>query len=447
MNLTVLGMNFRTAPIGLREKVSFTSSGIPPALQRILEQLPESELVLVSTCNRTELYVAGIEIADRKGELVRALLTDLQADETGELSQHFYLKTSHEAAEHLIAVVCSLDSMVVGETEILGQVKEAYMLARQEGTVGKILNPLFQTAFRYAKRVHTETDICRGRVSVSSIAVDFACKVFDQLDRKTVMIVGAGETAELALKSLVDKGVNEVLVLNRSFHKGKALAEQHGGRAIQFELLTDYLPGTDIVISSTAAPHCVIHANTVRSAIKARRGRPMLLIDIAVPRDIEAAAGDLENVYLYHIDDLQKVAYENLSKREQGVETAWRIVKEGTAELAATFEGGALRLLLREFDGWGREIRDSAIKRAFAKEKLSSLPEPCRDEIETLVHKTVNKMLAAPREALKKAAKNGQWDEYARVARDLFDLKNDSEQESLEKESERETPQSTGNEK
>lgn len=439
MNLTMLGINFRTAPIGLRETVSFASSEIPSALQRIAGRLPESELVLVSTCNRTELYVAGEDVSGRKNELVKALLIEAQVQEAEELSQHFYLKTSHEASEHLIAVVCSLDSMVVGETEILGQVKEAYMLARQEGTIGKILHPLFQTAFRYAKRVHTETDICRGRVSVSSIAVDFTCKVFDELGQKAVMIVGAGETAELALKSLVEKGVTEVLVLNRSFANGKTLAERYGGRAIQFDLLADYLPRTDIVISSTSAPHCVLHADMVHNAIRERKGRPMLLIDIAVPRDIEAASGDLENVYLYHIDDLQKVASENLAKREQGIENAWRIVREGTAELAATFEGGALRVLLREFDGWGREIKETALKRAFAKEKLSSLPEPCRNEIETVVQKTVNKMLAAPREALKKAAKNGQWDEYARVARDLFDLKNDSEQENLEKKDSSET--------
>ena len=420
MNLAMLGINFRTAPIELRERVSLSPDSIPAALRRIMPLLPGAELVLASTCNRTELYVAGIDKIAGKDELIATLLDALEVSDVENEPSHFYFQSGIEAAEHLISVACSLDSMVVGETEILGQIKRAYMLASREETVGKVLHAVFQVAFRYAKRVHSETDISRGRVSVSSLAVEFAEKVFEDLSDKTIMIVGAGETAELALKSLIEKGATEVLVLNRSFHKGKALADEYGGRAIQFDLLADYLPKTDIVISSTGAPHCVVHADAVRNAMKARRGLPILLVDIAVPRDIEAAAGDVKNVYLYHIDDLQKVADENLSKRQQAIDAAWKIVKEGTSEVAETFEGTDFRTLMRDFDLQAREVKEVALARSFAKEKMADLSDECREEIDAVVQATINKLLAEPRTALRRAAKNGQWQQYAEVVRDLF---------------------------
>ena len=420
MNLAVLGINFRSAPIELRETVSFRPEQIPDVLRRVGERLPGAERVLVSTCNRTELYVAAHEELPGKEGMVAAVMTGADASAAAASVEHFYLRTGADAVEHAIAVASSLDSMVVGETEILGQVKQAFVIASGEETSGKMLNNLFQAVFRYAKRVHTETDICRGRVSVSSIAVEFAEKVFEDMSEKTVMIVGAGETAELALKSLVEKGVTEVLVLNRSFHRGKALAEQYGGRAIQFELLADYLPRTDIVISSTGAPHCVIQADAVRDAIRARMGRPILLIDIAMPRDVDAAAGRLENVYLYHIDDLQRVADENLATRQKAIDSAWQIVRAGAAELAAQFAGADIGTLMREFEQQARGIKEEELNRTFAKEKMSGLSEECREEVSQLVQKTINKLLAAPRAALHRAAKDGQWPEYSRVVRDLF---------------------------
>jgi glutamyl-tRNA reductase len=420
MNLALLGINFRSAPIELREKVSWNPDKIPATLQRIRARRPSAELVLVSTCNRTELYVADSDGAPQKDDLIADLLDGLDIPPIEQLASHFYFESGMEAAQHLVAVSSSLESMVVGETEILGQVKRAYMIAEQEELVGKTLRTVFPEAFRIAKRVHSETDISRGRVSVSSIAVEFADKVFESLSEKTVMIVGAGETAELALKSLVGKGVTEVLVLNRSFHKGIALASQCGGRAIQFDSLADYLARTDIVISSTGAPHCVIHTEAVRAAVKARRGRPILLIDIAVPRDIEASAGDLDNVYLYHIDDLQKVADGNLSKRQAAIDAAWAILKQGTTELTEAFEGADFRTLMQQFDRQAQAIKAAALERSFAKAKMAALPEACREEVDAVVQATINKLLAEPRNALRRAAKNGQWQAYSEVARDLF---------------------------
>ena len=432
MTTAVIGISFRSAPIELREKAAFRSDDVPVTLERIREAFPGSELVLVSTCNRTELYTAGIDVEAHKGRLVAALLRDAAGAPPADAEQHFYVKRDLEATEHLMAVAASLDAMVVGETEILGQVKQALLLADEAQTTGKVLQPLFQNAFKAAKRVHTETDICRGRVSVSSLAVEFAEKVFEDLSARTVMIVGAGETAELALKSLMDRGARDVMVLNRSAERGQALAARCGGRSIPFDLLDDYLPKADIVISSTSAPHLVVHAASVRKAVSIRHGRPMLLVDIAMPRDIDPAASQIKDVYLYSIDDLQRIAENNLAKRHAAVDRAWKIVRECTAEAAALFEEPGLRLLLRKFDEHGREICETALQRALAKEKLAALPDPCREEIRTLAQKIVNKMLAEPREAVKRAAKNGNWEEYSRVVKDLFGFeKKDTDQKKM----------------
>ncbi len=420
MNVAVIGISYHTASVEVRERVSVRAGDVMALLQRIRDQFHGAELVLVSTCNRTELYTAGIDVSAAKHRLFQLLLKGDEQFHADELEQHFYVKNDLDAAEHILAVASSLDAMVVGESEILGQVKQAFGVADEAGMTGKVLQPLFQLAFKTAKRVHTETDICRGRVSVSSLAVEFAEKVFDDLRSKTVMLVGAGETAELALKSLMDRGAKDVLVLNRSHGRGQDLAARCGGRAIQFDLLEDYLARADIVISSTSAPHLVIHAAAVQRAIDTRRGKPMLMVDIAVPRDIDPAAALIKNVYVYSIDDLQLIAAENIAKRREAVEQAWVIVRQGLAEIAEHFEGGSLREVLRKFDEHGREVCESALKRALAKERLAGLPEPSREEIREMARKIVGKMLAEPREALKRAAKTGELDKYVQVVNDLF---------------------------
>ncbi|MEI8243273.1 MAG: glutamyl-tRNA reductase [bacterium] len=422
MNLAVLGINFKTAPLELREQASFRASEIPGALQRMAAAFPGAGLVLLSTCNRTELYLAGVDVAASRMDLARSLLKNADAGLAAAADAHFYVKTGIEAAEHLLTVASSLDSMVVGETEILGQVKQAFALAGEAGTQGRKIPSLFHHAFRCAKRVHAETDISRGRVSVSSVAVEFAERVFEDLSAKTVMIVGAGEMAELALKSLVEHGAREVLVLNRSMENGQALAGRHGGRAIPFELLDDYLPQADIIISSTSAPHAIIRAAAVRRAMEIRRGRPVLLVDIAMPRDIEPAAGEVKDVYLYHIDDLQRVAAENLARRQEAVERAWQIVREVSGEWADLFKVRNVGAVMAQLDAHGREVCESILTRYLAKEKLAALPEPCKEEIRELARKIVSKMLAAPRETLRQAAKDGEWEAYAKIAPRLLGL-------------------------
>jgi glutamyl-tRNA reductase len=433
MNLAVLGINFKTAPVEIRELASFRASEIPGALQRLAEIFPGAGFVLLSTCNRTELYLSGLNAAAHRLELARALLKNADAGLAAGADKHFYVKTDLEAVEHLLTVASSLDSMVVGETEILGQVKQAFALAGEAGTLGRNLPSLFHHAFRCAKRVHAETDISRGRVSVSSVAVEFAEKVFADLGAKTVMIVGAGEMAELALKSLVERGARDVLVLNRSMENGQALAARHGGRAIPFDLLDDYLPQAVIVISSTSAPHAVIRAAAVRRAMEIRRGRPALLVDIAMPRDIESAAGEIKDVYLYHIDDLQRVATENLARRREAVEMAWHIVREVSREWTDLFKVRGVGPLMARLDAHGRDVCESILSRYLAREKLAALPEPCKEEIRELAQKIANKMLAAPKETLRQAARNGELDAYEKLATRLLGLDR-KEEESKEQE-------------
>ncbi len=419
MDLLMLGINFRTAPVELRERVSFNSAGASKVLRQLREAFPDVEFVLISTCNRTELYAASPDVEEREEEILGTLLPGTLKDELREL---FYREARLKAVRHLFAVASGLDSMVVGESEILGQVKQAYALSIEAETSGERLHPLFQHAFRAAKRVHAETAISRGRVSVSSIAVEFVEKIFGDIDAKTVMIVGAGETAELVLKSLLEKGVGNVLVSNRSAAKCQSLAARYDGRAIAFDSLADNLWRADIVMSSTSAPHTVIHAAFVRQAVRARQGQPMLLMDVAVPRDIDPGVAELENVYLYDIDDLQRIAAENLSKRQGELNAARRIVREEAGELATTFAAVDFGGLMRLLDGLAVSAGDAELDSLTSKAVFASLSAEQREEIGELTRRAVNRILGEPRKALRRASKNGSWEDFSRVARDLFAL-------------------------
>jgi glutamyl-tRNA reductase len=422
MKLSMTGINFHSAPVEFREKVAFTEKRVLAAIEKLNESLPGAELAILSTCNRTEIYAAANDTEFSREQLSEALLNMAGTPRTPELDECFYGKTGLSAAEHLIAVASSLDSMVVGETEILGQVKQAYMLAIEKQPDCKHLHNIFQHALKAAKRVHTDTEISRGRVSVSSIAVDFTRKIFDSLSDKAAMIVGAGETGESTLGRLVEKGVKSVLVVNRSVEKAQALAQKYGGRAIPFDLLDEFLPQADIVISSTSAPHCVITAESVRRAMGVRKDSPMLFIDIAVPRDIEEAVGQIEDAYLYNIDDLQKIAEENMGRRWDSIEHAKAIVKEEAAELNSLFERLGSETLLKQIDECARRIRTAEVERFFGKSSLANLPEPDRQEINRLVHQVVSSILADPKRAIKKAEQNGRWSQYSDVVKDMFRL-------------------------
>lgn len=423
MKLSMTGINFHSAPVDFREKVSFTEKRVRAALAKLTSSfLPGAEVALLSTCNRTELYVTAQDKEYGIEELSGILFQLADEPPTCNINECFYSKTGIAAAEHLITVASSLDSMVVGETEILGQVKQAYMLAIEKQPNCKLLHNIFQHALKAAKRVHTDTDISKGRVSVSSIAVEFTQKIFDRLADKTAMIVGAGESGESTLSRLVEKGVRNIVVVNRSLEKAQAIAQQYGGRAIPFDLLEEFLPQADIVISSTSAPHCVITTDIVRRAIARRNKMPMLFIDIAVPRDIEYSVGEIENAYLYNIDDLQKIAEENMAQRWDAIQHAKAIIKEEAYELHGLFCELDSVLLTKQLDDCAKRIRTAEIERFFSKSELSNLQEKEREEIKKLVHQVVSSILAAPKTAIKKAEQGGSWSEYSSVVKDLFHL-------------------------
>ncbi len=424
MHLTVVGINFHNTPVELLEKLSIRPLDVPTVLERMRSRCPPVELLLLSTCNRTELYAAGSEAQDSFAQLTELLLGQV-GDCRRQLQPYLYHWQGQEALAHLMKVAASLDSMVVGETEILGQVKQAYEAAQAAGTIGGCLAPVMQRVLKVAKRVRAETAVARGRVSVGSVAVELVEMVFADLAAKTVLVVGTGEVSEQTLKHLVEKGVKEAMVLSRSTERGRALASRYGGVVVAFERLAEYLPRADIVVSSTGAPHFVIHAAAVGRAMLARDQRPMFLIDLAVPRDIEPATGELENVHLCDIDDLQKLAGENLARRQAAVAQALEIVGEEVLEAADLFRGRGERLgaVVRRIDAKSERIAESELKRAFAKQAVAPIPgtcDHCREEIRNMLHRAMSKMTADSKRALNQAARSERWDEFAELVERLF---------------------------
>jgi glutamyl-tRNA reductase len=321
----VLGLSHRTAPVDIREKLAIPPHQLPDTLQRLKESAKTDELVCLSTCNRTEVYAQA-----KNAETARHALTNVleaQANLRG-LKDHFYFFDNQDAVGHLFSVTSGLDSMVQGEHEILAQVKQAYQTAQAKGFTGKLLNVLFQRSLYVGKRVRTVTGLGAGSASVGSVAVGMAERIFGSLQDRTVMILGAGKMAEVTAKHLLAQKARSLLVANRTFEHACELAKAFNGTAMHFEEGLRQMAGVDIVICSTAAPHHVITPQHIRDIMGARKGRSLFLIDIAMPRDVDPAVNDIENVYLYNIDDLQQIVSENQSRRSKEAEAAGLIVRD-----------------------------------------------------------------------------------------------------------------------
>ena len=329
MSIFCLGVNHKTAPVEIRERLAFAEKAIPRHLAEILEIGGVDEAVVLSTCNRVEIYGASDNPAEALDRLVDYLVDHFSV-ESGEVE--FYRKEAEEAAHHLFEVASGLDSMVLGETEIFGQVKKAYATAQETGTTARRLNKLFQQSFSVGKRVRSGTRIQQGSTSVGSAAVDLAEKIFGQLEGCRVMIIGAGEMSRTTAQSLRSRGASSLIVSNRSYDKAVELAKELAGEAIHFDDWASRLDQVDIVISSTAAPHAVVHRDMVEKAIAGRRGHSLFLIDIAVPRDIEDEVNELDNVYLYNIDQLQRIAVEGVERRRKQIEICRGVIREFLAD-------------------------------------------------------------------------------------------------------------------
>jgi glutamyl-tRNA reductase len=332
MPLLVLGLSHHSSPVALRERFAFAEARIPAALQLLRDSGAADEAVILSTCNRVEIYaVAPREPVQAFAALKEFLVTC--HDYRDPLTDEIYALNEPLSLHHLFKVACGLDSMVLGETEILGQLKKAYDLALQHGHTGRRLNKAFQRAFNVAKQIRSETNIQRGSISVGSAAVELAEKIFSHLGEREVMVIGAGDTSEKTARALMSRGARSIIVTNRSFDKAVLLAQQLGGRAVKFDDWTDEFQRIDIVISSTAAPHYILDRTRLEPLMKLRRNRPLLLIDIAVPRDIEPEVNFMENVFLYNIDDLQAIADDYLRQRKEEVARCEQIIREKAAGL------------------------------------------------------------------------------------------------------------------
>jgi len=327
MSLLVIGLSHRTAPVALREQFALAEARSPALLQLLRDERIAEEAVILSTCNRVEIYAVTASEPRQAFEELQAFLTTC-AGYRDPLNEVLYKLSEPQSVEHLFKVACGLDSMVLGETEILGQLKKAYDLALQGHHTGRMLNKAFQKAFNVAKYVRTETHIQRGSISVASVAVELAEKIFSSLDGRQVMVIGAGDTSEKAARALLSRGARSVLVTNRSYDRAVALAADLGGRAVRFEDWAGEFEQIDIVISSTAAPHYILDRARLEPHLKLRKFRPLLLIDIAVPRDIEPEVNFLDDVFLYNIDDLQAIADDYLKQRQAEIARCEEIIRE-----------------------------------------------------------------------------------------------------------------------
>jgi glutamyl-tRNA reductase len=413
MPLIALGLNHQTAPLALRERVAFDAAALPAALVALRAQPGVEEVALVSTCNRTEIYA---EVAPGSEDVPARWLAESQGLEAESLSSYLYRHNDGDAVRHLFRVATGLDSMVLGEPQILGQVKEAWQAARSAGSLGKPLDRLFQQSFAVAKRVRTDTRIGAHPVSVAYAAVRLARQVFARLDQACVLLVGAGDTIELAARHLADAKVQRLLVANRTLEHAQVLAERHGGVALPLSELPRHLAEADIVISATASRTPVITREAVQAALAARRRRPMFLLDLAVPRDIAPEVAQLEDVYLYTVDDLEQAIEGNRASRREAAQQADAIIELQCEHYLAWWRAQGRQDALRQLRAEGEAARDRAL--AKAAQELAAGGDPT-DVMQRLANQLTNRLLHAPSSALRQAALDGDV-ELLRAAERLF---------------------------
>ena len=417
MTILTLGLNHKTAPVDIRERLTFGPDVIVGALRTVIDQTPVDEAVILSTCNRTELYCA-LDGCDAESAL-RSWLGRFHGVEPQMFASHLYVHNDRDAVSHLLRVASGLDSMVLGEPQILGQVKAAFHTACDSGSAGRMLGRLFQHTFSVAKQVRTDTAIGSSPVSVAFAAVSLARQIFSDLSRQTALLIGAGETIELAARHLHQHGIGRIIVANRTVERAHSVAAQFDGFAIALTELASPLPEADIVVSSTASPLPVLGKGTVERALKKRRHRPIFMVDIAVPRDIEPEVGELSDVYLYTVDDLQGVVDEGMRSRQQASEQAMEIVDLHTEEFMAWVRSLDALSLIQDYRARAECIRDQMVERA---RRQLAAGKPAAEVVSVLAHTLTNKLLHNPSVRLRQAGREGQAD-LLDAANELFQLK------------------------
>ena len=422
MNLILVGLNHKTAGVAIREKLSFSDETLPEAFCKLLQQPEIDETLILSTCNRVEVTAAVKDTSKGFDDIV-SYLTETFSLDREMLIPHLYFYSAGDAIKHIFRVTSSLDSLVVGEAQILGQVKDAFETALIHKASSVLLNKIYKKAISVAKRVRTETAISRFRVSISSVGVELAEKIFETLKNKTVFILGAGEMAELALKHLIEGGADKIIISTRDFQKAESLAKEYQGTAIEYENFLSKMTEADIVICSTGAPYYLITPEAVKGLIKERKNSPIFMIDISVPRNIDPAVNDIDDVFLYDIDDLNAIVAENVNERAVEARQAEKLIVDEVTETAKWVKSLDVVPTIVDIKEKGEKIRKEELAKLFSKTKEL---EPAQIKaIEALTSSIINKLLHAPVVMLKKQSENADGNLYVEAARKLFNLDHD----------------------
>ena len=425
LEIVLLGMNHKTAPVELRECLAFSREETHTALKTFQESSVISEIVLISTCNRVEILLTTDD-KPKAIDTVKMFLHGFKDLPTSEFENALYVHAGDDAVRHIFRVAASLDSMVVGEPQILGQIKEAYKTATENKTSGVLLNKLLHRTFFTAKRVRSETGIGDHAVSISYAAIELARKIFGSLEAKKVLLIGAGEMAELAVEHLIHNNAKNIFVANRTFERSVKLAKKFKGKAIRFEEITDYLQRVDIVISSTGSPDFVIMRDHVKGVMRIRRNRPLFFIDIAVPRDVDPEINKLNNAYIYDIDDLKGVVDENIESRQHEAVKGERIVDEAVIRFREWYDNmevvPTIVALRNKIDGIAKNEINKTMR------SLEHLSESDFQAINKMTNAMIKKFLHDPTLLLKSNGFHGDKSIYIDATRKLFKLDDDREE-------------------
>ena len=417
MSLLAFGINHNTADISVREKVAFNPEQLRSSLMDAKRSAKLQELAVLSTCNRTEFYCVSDTPEQASGQIIDWLGDHRQIAQS-ELQKASYVHRGGDALEHIMKVASGLDSMVLGEPQILGQMKQAYTYSQEASTVGEHLNRIFQRTFLVAKQVRTHTDIGRNPVSVAYAAVHLAKRIFSNPEKNRALLIGAGETIELVGRHLKEYGVTNLVVANRSKERGALLAEALGAESILLSEIPEQLIRSDMVISSTASTLPLIGKGTVEAALKARKHKPIFMVDLAVPRDIEPQVGDLADIYLYTVDDLHDVVQANVKNREGAALEAELLIRSGVDDFIRDHRSQEAVGLVRGYRSASEKLRDEQLQNAM--KMLAKGDDPQR-VMETLANRLTNKLIHHPSIRLKQMGAEGHTDSLA-LAADLLDL-------------------------
>ncbi len=419
--LTLLGLNHKTAPLELREKLDFSPPQRTEALAALRERFGQCEAVLLSTCNRVELYVARQTHGHPRSTELAEFLAAGRDVKVAEFQANLYEKSERDVVSHLFSVASSLDSMVLGETQIMGQVREAYEAARLAGTAGPLLHPLFQRASAVAKQVMSQTTLGEGRSSVATIAVEYARRIFDGFSDKTVLSIGAGKMAGLMLENLAALKPSKLLVCNRDPAKAESLANNFGATAAPLDHLADHLALADIVVTSTGSTEPIITRALFEGVMRRRRYKPVFLIDIAVPRDVAADVGKIENVYLYNLDDLQQAVMATRNQRSAAAEAAGKIVERHVNDFVAWHRTRMIGPLIDQLYQRSHAVAREELTRLVG--KLSAVSDEDKRQLEELMRRIVNKLLHDPVQALRESnGDHAPMTQYLHAVQKLFKL-------------------------